>query len=160
MSRTFVVKSSNQKKIAEMKFAQLPESTKIEFQPGEDLPEIQTDDFILVAAYKSQTAGENVIIEDSFIAIEDEHGVIQPIIDIKFRLDEIRQNVQSYMGRKAVFVSTVAVNVDDEILIQTCSIKGVVGTPYREHGPVFGFDDFFYLEHDGEFKALHYVKKF
>lgn len=152
-----VLKTSNQRKINEFKLAGIPD---LQILPGEDHPEIQSDDHILVAAYKAQVSGENVIIEDSILSIEDDNGRMESIIDIKFKLAEIKSNINYYkhLVKKAIFTSTVAVKIDKNIYVQTFSFHGYIGEPYRENGPVFGFDDVFYIEHEKELKSMHMIK--
>lgn len=152
----YIVKSSNQNKINELKYAEIP---NLIFESGEDLPEIDSNDHFLVAAYKSQDSGEYIVIEDSILSIEDENGVMQPVIDIKFRLSEIKKNIDLYVGKKVHFISTIAVNVGDKIHVQTSQINCEFGRKIPDQYPVFGFDDILYLEHDNIFKSLHYFKK-
>jgi inosine/xanthosine triphosphate pyrophosphatase family protein len=152
-----VLKTSNQRKINEFKLANIPD---LQILPGEDHLEIQSDDHILVAAYKAQSSGENVIIEDSILSIENDNGEMESIIDIKFKLGEIKSNIHIYkhLVKKAIFTSTIAVKLKDKIFVQTFSFHGYIGEPYRENGPVFGFDDVFYIEHEKELKSMHMIK--
>jgi len=157
MTLKLVLKTSNQRKINEFKLANIQ---NLEILPGEDHPEIQSDDHILVAAYKAQDSGENVIIEDSILSIEDDSGKMESIIDIKFKLKEIKSNMSNYkhLTKKAIFTSTVAVKIDSKIYVQTYDFNGYIGEPYLEDGPVFGFDDVFYLKYNNEFKSMHLIK--
>ncbi|WP_410951724.1 non-canonical purine NTP pyrophosphatase [Pseudomonas sp. S1(2024)] len=77
--------SSNKTKINE--YRRLSGNT-IEVQPGTDLPEILgTPDQI--ALYKALEAGEGLIVEDSILVVDGE-----PLIDIKWRLEELTQRAQ------------------------------------------------------------------
>lgn len=152
----FILKSSNKNKINELQYAKI---SNLIFEEGEDLPEIDSDDHLLVAAYKAQDSGEYIVIEDSILSIENEDGIMQPVIDIKFRLSEIKKNIHLYVGKKVHFISTIAVNVGDEIHVQTSQINCEFGLKVPDQYPVFGFDDILYLEHDNIFKSLHYFKK-
>lgn len=149
------VKTSNPGKMKEMRMAGIP---NLSIEPGEDLPEIQSNDFILVAAYKAQSAGNRVIIEDSIISINDDNGVYQPVVDVKFKMAHIKSNIHLYAGKKALFISTVAVKIDDKIYVQTHSLECSIQKPHTNDPKAFGFDDILHIEHDGSLCSLHFLK--
>lgn len=152
---SLTLKTSNSGKMQEMLMAGIP---NLSIEAGEDLPEIQSDDFILVAAYKSQAAGEMVIIEDSILSIQDKFGVFQPVVDAKFKMKEIKSNIRAYSGKNAKYISTVAVQIDNKIYVQTASLDCIIGKPYTGDVNAMGFDDVLHVIFDEEYKSIHYLK--
>lgn len=152
----YILKSSNQNKINEMKRAKVE---NLVFQPGEDLEEIDSDDYLLIAAYKAEASKDFHVVEDSILFIEDDKGILQPVVDIKFRLSEIKNSIAEYKGKKVVFTSTVAVKMKDEIYVQTSHLDCVFDFPRKDQYTVFGFNDVLFVNHEGKYESLHYFKE-
>jgi inosine/xanthosine triphosphate pyrophosphatase family protein len=77
--------SSNKTKIAEYRRLS---ANVIDVQPGIDLPEVLgTPDQI--ALYKALEAGPGLVVEDSILVVDGE-----PMIDIKWRLGELKERAQ------------------------------------------------------------------
>lgn len=147
---TFKLVTSNQNKILEYQSIGLP----ISVENGADLPEIDSEDFSLIAAYKSKMAGNFNIIEDSILIID---GKIYH--DIKFRIKDIVANVQQYYNKPVTWVLTLATLIEGEIHLFQNRLSGHINEPYQGVPLGFGFDSYFYINVEGDSKSLHELKE-
>lgn len=147
---TFKLVTSNQNKILEYQSIGLP----ISVENGADLPEIDSEDFSLIAAYKSKMAGDFNIIEDSILIIDD-----KIYHDIKFRTKEIVANVEKYYNKPVTWVLTLATLIDGQIHLFQNQLSGFIQKPYPGKSVGFGFDSYFYITVDGDSKSLHELKE-
>lgn len=91
-----------------------------------DLPEIDSDDWILVAAYKAKdvynhTKEEGVIVEDSILIIGDEI-----FSDIKFKYDYFVKNINLFLNKKVSFIVTTSVFINNKIYCFQGKIEGLI----------------------------------
>jgi inosine/xanthosine triphosphate pyrophosphatase family protein len=97
-----------------------------------DLKEIKSQDFLLVSAYKAKDIGSDILIDDTSLFIDGE--IVGT--DIKWVLN----NLNSFIGKKALFVCSLAIKCGSEILVFTGEVSGEIVSPI---GNSFGFDNSF-----------------
>lgn len=107
--------SSNKQKIAEYKAFNIKGMTVV---AGEDHKEVKAD-ADTVALYKAMSAGENIIVDDTILVVNDEE-----VVDIRWKLDEVAK----MDSPKIQWIVTLSVQDGDFIYIY----KGVVDCDTRE----------------------------
>lgn len=125
--------TSNQNKLNEYQRFGL---SNLNCKKGPDIKEVQSDD-ITVAIYKSKDMGENSIIEDTSLEIENaDIGT-----NIRWKLDEISK----YDGYKAIWGVILAVNYNGFIFLYKGIQEGLIDSRYKDKQPndAFGFDPYF-----------------
>ena len=147
----FSISTSNLKKIEEIK-----RTSNISINQGLDLPEIKSDDSLLVALHKAidyynHTGIEQSFIEDTIIEIEG-----KPITDIKFTFDTIKDNLLDYLGKSVSIKTTMACVTNNKVLYIVDSINGVIDFK-GDDGYVF--DPFFFINHSGIYKSFAQLDK-
>lgn len=138
--------TSNKKKQEE-----ISQVSNIPFTHSIDLPEIDSNDYILVAAHKAKdiyqhTGIEGIITEDSILIID---GVV--CTDIKFKYEDFKNNISDYIGKPVSFVVTLSVVVGDNIYCFKNSIKGTLG---NENDDGYVFDPYIFVDDNGTQKSL------
>lgn len=129
--------SSNKTKIAE--YSRISQN-RIEVVPGSDLPEIVgTPDQI--ALYKALEAGPGLVVEDSILVVDG-----TPMIDIKWRLKELRERAQRETC-KLVWEVRLAYLKDGVIKVFLGSLEGQL-RPYDVAGN--GYDPIFNVQGVGQ----------
>lgn len=128
--------TSNKYKIEQFKrFCALPELSYVKFSVSDNIPELREplSNPMTVILDKSKTAGDNTIVEDTYLEVEGE-----VIIDTKYRLEEL-----SKRHGTARWVTLLAHNNNGIINVYQGVISGML-FPCETFDPEFGFDDFFY----------------
>lgn len=146
----FTLITSNANKISEYQSIGLP----IHIEPGQDLPEIDTQDFNLIAAYKSKMAGDFNIVEDTILIIDD-----TVFHDIKFRSKDIINNINQYLGKSITWVVTLATSFNGEVHLFQSQVSGIIKEAYIGHTAGFGFDSYLHVAVDDTYKSLHQLKE-
>ena len=124
--KNLVLMSSNKDKLKEFKQF-IP---NIEMKKGPDLKEVDGTKKE-VALYKSLMSGENTIIEDTILMINDEE-----VVDIKWKVKSLKKNVD------ASWITTLAVNKDGVIYLYEGCVNGKI-IPEKFTEDSFGFDSVF-----------------
>lgn len=118
-------------------------SCKIPIIAGADLPEIDSEDPLLIAMHKAKDAWVHygrpgVIVEDTVLIID---GVTYP--DIKFKFSEFRKNLDAYLGKQVVFMVTLAFVYKDGIYGVQERLIGEIVRP-QESG--YAFDPYIFVD--------------
>ncbi|MFA6916130.1 MAG: non-canonical purine NTP pyrophosphatase [Parachlamydiales bacterium] len=100
-----------------------------------DLKEIEAD-LIEVVAHKASQLGENVIVEDTSLDVED----ASIGINVRWLLDHLSE----YAGRKAKWTALLGYRQGDQIYIYRGIVSGTIVLPKGVAG--FGFDPVFLPE--------------
>lgn len=120
-----------------------------------EIPEILSDDPVMVALHKSYDAGPGTIIEDSSLLLGQfgtTCGEIGPLLKYKIR------ELHNYHGRRARFAVCLGENDGQEIRIYAGMVSGVIDAPisyaelHRDDPSLSEFDYFdlvFYVEDSG-----------
>lgn len=145
-----VLKSSNEKKIEEYKSI----CQDLQVSSGDDLPEISTTDWSLIAAYKAKHCCDMEIVEDTIVTIDN-----KVVHDIKFRIEKIKENINEYVGMKASCIVSIAFKHSDYIFVLEGETKGEIGEIYQTDKDVFDFDTIFYVEHEGKKISFQELKE-
>jgi len=133
--------TGNQQKINEFRAAGL----KFSGTAKKDIPEVESENALVVALYKSLDAGPDTIIEDSSLIIGG-LGLSCPLIGPNFKY-EIK-NLHRFHRRKATMVVCLAWNFGDIIEVYTGSVLGLIDAPLslaevRQSEPGLSAPDFF-----------------
>ncbi len=134
MTEKYALVTSNEKKLNEFNRFGLDLTIK----KGLDLPEVLSDDEVEVICHKSKLAGEGTIVEDTTVML---HG--KPMMDIKFRLDELKQ----HDGEDIVWTTLLAKNTGRHIYIYRGVVVGRLEIPEIMPEKYFGFDPVFVPEY-------------
>lgn len=101
-------------------------------EPGLDLPEVDgTPDEVML--HKSAAAGPGTVVEDTVLEIDG-----QPMVDIRWRLDEIAHLV----GSRATFVVSLAANDGETVRVWRGVTDCTLVAPATVPQDAFGFDPF------------------
>ena len=139
----FKIISSNQNKINEyLRFG----IHDLEVISGKDIREVAgTSEEVVI--YKAIEAGENVIVEDAILIIDNVE-----IVDIKYQLE----NLSNYIGKHAVFKVSLGVQSNGIIKTYTSELLGNIQNLKKEPDN-FGFDYCFIPKHST--KSLYELNK-
>ena len=143
--------TSNENKKQEIKSA-----TNIEVIAGIDIEEVDSNNFLEVIKYKAldmykQTGEEGIIVEDTVLKING-----KPVNDIKFRLEEIKDNIEEYKEADVEMIVSVGVVINNEVFVFTESLEGVI---FNARMDGFAFDPYFYINYKGKIKSLAELKE-
>lgn len=97
-----------------------------------DLREIDANP-IQVVTHKASQLGDNVLVEDTSLEIENTSVGIH----VRWLLDHLPQ----YVGQQATWIALLAYRMEDKILIYQGSVSGMIVKPTGTGG--FGFDPVF-----------------
>lgn len=100
-----------------------------------DLKEIDSDP-VSVVVHKASQIGENIIVDDTSLEIEEESVGV----NIRWLLDHL----PNYIGRKARWTVLLAYRQNQEVFVYKGSISGTIVRPRGTSG--FGFDPTFLPE--------------
>jgi hypothetical protein len=151
-NRHYKILTSNETKIAEYKCLNL----NIDIEKGDDLPEISSSDYHLIAAHKAKDAGIFNIVEDTIIIIED-----YVCYDLKFKIQDILDNLDKYKGMKAKSVVTISYMNEYNIFTFEGIVEGVIDNLYQKNEDStvgFHFDSFLYVNHKGRSTSIQELK--
>ena len=121
-----ILLSSNPDKLREFK-RYIPE---IEMKKGLDLREVNGTP-IQVAIYKAIESGPGTVVEETVLEVNG-----REVVDIKWKINDLKH------GSKAVWKTTLAWNLGDEIRIYLGLIQGTIDTTDIDPS-AFGFDSVF-----------------
>jgi inosine/xanthosine triphosphate pyrophosphatase family protein len=139
----FKIISSNQNKINEyLRFG----IHDLEVISGKDIREVAgTSEEVVI--YKAIEAGENVIVEDAILIIDNVE-----IVDIKYQLE----NLSNYIGKHAVFKVSLGFQSNGQIKTYTSELLGTIQN-LKKKPDSFGFDYCFIPKHST--KSLYELDK-
>lgn len=137
--------TSNEKKLNE--YNSFSNTGKLQILKGKDLPEVESPDPSTVILYKSISAGDKTVVEDTSFVVDG--------ADVGTNVRWLLDSISTYEGAKAEWIVKLAVNVNEEIHVYDGRIKGVITSGNVNEG--FGFDPIFIP--DGENKTLSVLSK-
>jgi len=120
-----ILSSSNVNKIKEYK-SYIP---NLEVIQGKDLPEVKSDSKTVII-YKSFDMGPSFLVEDTILEVNGKE-----VVDIRWKINELKE------GDKALWITRIAYNNGDSIVVYKGVIEGVITKNKIVKG--FGFDPYF-----------------
>ena len=129
----FVLKTSNEKKLAEVRRFGL----QVQAELGEDLPEVDgTPEEVVM--YKALAAGENVLVEDTSLDVEG----FSAGVNIRWMLDKLKQDLKgSSASPMAIWRVMLAVHHAGVLYVAEAQVRGTMVGDARGAG--FAFDQHF-----------------
>lgn len=130
---SFVMKTSNPRKLAEIKRFGLA----VVAEPGADLPEVDGTPE-QVATYKALAAGQNVLVEDTSLDVEG----FDAGVNIRWLIENLTSQVaESGRTPKAIWRVMLAVHDGEQMYVARAEVPGrMIGEP---RGEGFSFDAYF-----------------
>lgn len=130
---SFVMKTSNPRKLAEIKRFGLA----VAAEPGADLPEVEGTPE-QVATYKALAAGPNVLVEDTSLDVEG----FDAGVNIRWLIENLTAQVaKSGRTPKAMWRVMLAVHDGEQMYVAKAEVPGrMIGEP---RGEGFSFDSYF-----------------
>ena len=115
----------------------------ISMENGQDLKEVDGTKEE-VAIYKALMAGDNCMVEDTILEVNGKE-----IVDIRWKIKELKT------GQKSVWITTLALNKNNHIILFKGEISGTLDTE-KFIKDTFGFDSVFIPNNSN--KSLHELK--